>query len=160
MRDRPGHRDGDDVPAIQFPYWQWLSLALAASIRVGRLAVPQAAWANLSTAQPRWTRSSRYGHLRRLLWSLYALFFGTAGTPGMTHPFRADDRALRRAANIYLEVGAGVTMFILASRYFGSAPSARPAHAAPPCSELGAKEVSVLRGGQERRSYPDDLRRG
>ena len=95
-----------------------------------------------------------------LLWSLYALFFGTAGTPGMTHPFELTIAPSDGAANIYLEVGAGVTMFILAGRYFEKRSKRQAGAALRALLELGAKEVSVLRGGQEQKIAIDDLVEG
>ena len=49
------------VPALQFPYWQWIALALAApGRRLGRVAVPPGGRRRTcATARPRWTRWSR-----------------------------------------------------------------------------------------------------
>jgi Cu+-exporting ATPase len=94
------------------------------------------------------------------LWSLYALFFGTAGTPGMTHPFEFALAPSDGAANIYLEVGAGVTMFILAGRYFEKRSKKQAGAALRALLELGAKEVSVLRGGVETKIPVEDLQVG
>lgn len=40
------------------------------------------------------------GTLAALGWSLYALFFGTAGVPGMTHSFELTIARMDGAANI------------------------------------------------------------
>ncbi len=69
------------------------------------------------------------GTLAAFGWSLYALFLGTAGEPGMTHPFELTIQRTDGAGNIYLEAAAGVTTFILAGRYF-EARSKRQAGAA------------------------------
>ncbi|MGI8692055.1 MAG: hypothetical protein ACR2JK_04040 [Geodermatophilaceae bacterium] len=69
------------------------------------------------------------GRLAALGWSLYALFLGTAGMPGMTHPFELTISRSDGRASIYLGVAAGVTTFILAGRYF-EAMSKRRAGAA------------------------------
>src|SRR3546814_16719293 len=58
------------------------------------------------------------GVLAAFGWSLYALFIGTAGVIGMTHGFSWTAERTAGASQIYLEVGAGVTVFILAGRYF------------------------------------------
>ena len=154
------------VPALQFPYWQWLSLALAAPVIVwGAWPFHKAAWTNLKHGAETMDTLISMGTSAALLWSLYALFFGTAGTPGMTHPFELTIAPSDGAANIYLEVGAGVTMFILLGRYFVSGlmsgsvkRSKRQAGAAlRALLELGAKEVSVLRGGREQKIAIEDL---
>src|SRR5699024_5376059 len=107
------------IPALQFPYWQWLSLALAAPVIVwGAWPFHKAAWTNLKHGSATMDTLTSMGTSAALLWSLYALFFGTAGIPGMTHPFELTVAPSDGAANIYLEVGAGVTMFILLGRYF------------------------------------------
>ena len=58
------------------------------------------------------------GTLAAIGWSVYALFWGTAGTPGMTHAFELTIARTDGTANIYLEAAAGVTTFIVAGRYF------------------------------------------
>ncbi|WP_341855496.1 heavy metal translocating P-type ATPase [Brachybacterium sp. GPGPB12] len=146
------------IPAIQFPYWQWLSLALAAPVIVwGAWPFHKAAWTNLKHGAATMDTLISMGTSAALLWSLYALFFGTAGTPGMTHPFELTIAPSDGAANIYLEVGAGVTMFILAGRYFEKRSKRQAGAALRALLELGAKEVSVARGGQEQNIAIDDL---
>ncbi len=146
------------VPALQFTYWQWLSLTLAAPVVVwGAYPFHKAAWTNLRHATSTMDTLISMGTLAALGWSLYALFLGTAGVPGMTHPFELTISPTDGAANIYLEVAAGVTTFILAGRYF-EARSKRSAGAAlRALLQLGAKEVSILRGGVEERIPVDQL---
>jgi P-type Cu+ transporter len=86
------------------------------------------------------------GTLAAFGWSLYALFLGTAGTPGMTHPFELTIERTDGAGNIYLEAAAGVTTFILAGRWFEHRSKRRAGAALRALLELGAKEVAVLRG--------------
>ena len=86
------------------------------------------------------------GTLAAFGWSLCALFFGTAGVPGMTHPFELTIARTDGAANIYLEAAAGVTMFLLAGRYFEARAKRRAGAALRALLELGAKDVAVLRG--------------
>nr|WP_263310017.1 heavy metal translocating P-type ATPase [Brachybacterium atlanticum] len=149
------------IPAIQFPYWQWLSLALAAPVIVwGAWPFHKAAWTNLKQGAATMDTLISMGTSAALLWSLYALFFGTAGTPGMTHPFELTIAPSDGAANIYLEVGAGVTMFILAGRYFEKRSKRQAGAALRALLELGAKEVSVLREGREQKIAIDDLVEG
>jgi Cu+-exporting ATPase len=58
------------------------------------------------------------GVLAAFGWSLYALFFGEAGDPGMRMTFRLIPAPGSAAHEIYLEVAAAVTVFILAGRHF------------------------------------------
>jgi Cu+-exporting ATPase len=138
------------VPALQFTYWQWISLALAGPV-VTWAAWPfhRAAWANLRHGTATMDTLISMGVLAAFAWSLYALLFGTAGMPGMTHPFELTISPSDGAANIYLEVAAGVTTFILAGRYFEARSKRRAGAALRALLELGAKEVAVLRGGTE-----------
>ncbi len=134
------------IPALQFTYWQWASLALAAPVIVwGAWPFHRAAWLNLRHGAATMDTLISMGTSAALLWSLYALFFGTAGEPGMTHPFEFTIAPSDGAANIYLEVGAGVTMFILAGRYFEKRSKRQAGAALRALLELGAKEVAVLR---------------
>ncbi|RBY97523.1 heavy metal translocating P-type ATPase [Blastococcus sp. TF02-8] len=146
------------IPALQFTYWQWLSLTLAAPVVVwGALPFHRAAWTNLRHGSSTMDTLVSMGTLAAFGWSLYALFLGTAGEPGMTHPFELTIGASDGAANIYLEVGAGVTTAILAGRYFEARSKRRAGAALRALLEMGAKEVSVLRGGREERISVDQL---
>jgi len=149
------------VPAWQFTYWQWASLVLASPVIVwAAWPFHKAAWANLRYGTATMDTLISVGTSAAFLWSLYALFFGTAGTPGMTHPFELTLAPSDGAANIYLEVGAGVTMFILAGRYFEKRSKKQAGAALRALLELGAKEVSVLRGGVETKIPVEDLTTG
>ncbi len=149
------------VPAWQFTYWQWASLTLAAPVIVwAAWPFHKAAWANLKHGTATMDTLISMGTLAGFLWSLYALFFGTAGTPGMVHPFEFTIAPSDGAANIYLEAAAGVTMFILAGRYFEKRSKRQAGAALRALLELGAKEVSVLRNGAEVKIAVDDLRVG
>ena len=149
------------VPAWQFTYWQWASLVLASPVIVwAAWPFHKAAWANLRHGTATMDTLISVGTSAAFLWSLYALFFGTAGTPGMTHPFELTLAPSDGAANIYLEVGAGVTMFILAGRYFEKRSKKQAGAALRALLELGAKEVSVLRGGVETKIPVEDLAAG
>lgn len=146
------------VPAWQFTYWQWASLALAAPV-VLWAAWPfhRAAWTNLRHGAATMDTLISMGVLAAFLWSLYALFLGTAGEPGMTHGFELTVAPSDGAGNIYLEVAAGVTMFVLAGRYFEKRSKRRSGAALRALLELGAKEVAVLRGGVESRIPVESL---
>lgn len=146
------------VPALQFPNWQWLSLTLAAPVVVwGALPFHRAAWLNLRHGTATMDTLISMGTLAAFGWSLYALFWGTAGVPGMTHPFSLVGSHTDGAGNIYLEVAAGVTTFILAGRYFEAKSKRRASAALRALMELGAKDVAVLRNGAEQRIPIDQL---
>ncbi len=146
------------VPAWQFEYWQWLSLTLAAPVVVwGAWPFHRAAWLNLRHGASTMDTLVSVGTLAALGWSLYALFLGTAGEPGMTHPFELTVQRIDGAGNIYLEAAAGVTTFILAGRYFEARSKRRAGAALRALLELGAKDVAVLRGGAEIRIATEDL---
>ncbi|MET9553427.1 heavy metal translocating P-type ATPase [Streptomyces sp. NPDC006645] len=138
------------IPALQIEYWQWLSLTLAAPV-VTYAAWPfhRAAWTNARHGAATMDTLISVGTSAAFLWSLWALFFGTAGTPGMTHPFELTIARSDGAGNIYLEAAAGVTAFILAGRYFETRSKRKAGAALKALMELGAKEVTVLRGGRE-----------
>ncbi|MFH8449062.1 heavy metal translocating P-type ATPase [Streptomyces fungicidicus] len=133
------------VPALQFEYWQWLSLTLAAPV-VTYAAWPfhRAAFTNARHGAATMDTLISVGTSAAFLWSLWALFLGTAGTPGMTHPFELTIARGDGAGNIYLEAAAGVTAFILAGRYFEARAKRKAGAALRALLELGAKDVTVL----------------
>jgi Cu+-exporting ATPase len=146
------------VPALQFTNWQWLSLTLAAPVVVwGALPFHKAAWSNLRHGTATMDTLISMGTLAALGWSVYALFWGTAGIAGMTHPFELTISRIDGTGNIYLEAAAGVTTFILAGRYFEARSKRRAGAALRALLELGAKDVAVLRDGIEERISVDRL---
>ncbi|WP_099042446.1 heavy metal translocating P-type ATPase [Mycobacterium neglectum] len=149
------------VPALQFTYWQWLSLALAAPVVLwGAWPFHRAAWSNLRHGTATMDTLISMGTLAALGWSVYALFWGTAGTPGMTHAFELTIGRSDGSGNIYLEAAAGVTTFILAGRYFETRSKRRAGAALRAMLELGAKDVTVRRDGAEQRIPIDQLNIG
>lgn len=149
------------IPALQFTYWQWASLTLAAPVIVwGGWPFHRAAWTNLRHGAATMDTLVSLGTIAAFGWSLYALFLGTAGMPGMRHVFEFTLARSEGASNIYLEVGAGVTTFILAGRYVEKRAKRRAGAALRALLELGAKDVSVLRDGVETTIPIDDLRVG
>ena len=133
------------IPALQFTNWQWLSLTLAAPVVVwGAWPFHRAAWINLRHGTSTMDTLVSLGTLAALGWSVYALFWGTAGEPGMVHPFEFTIARGDGSGNIYLEAAAGVTTFILAGRYFEQRSKRRAGAALRALLELGAKDVAVL----------------
>ncbi|MGF3057349.1 heavy metal translocating P-type ATPase [Microbacterium sp. YY-01] len=149
------------VPPLQFTYWQWLSLVLTAPVVVwGAWPFHRAAAVNARHGAATMDTLISVGTSAAFLWSLYALFLGTAGVPGMTHGFSFALERTDGAAAIYLEVAAGVTMFVLAGRYFEKRAKRQAGAALRALLELGAKEVAVLRDGTEKLVAIDDLQVG
>jgi P-type Cu+ transporter len=146
------------VPAWQFTYWQWASLALAAPVVVwGAWPFHRAAWTNLRHGATTMDTLVSVGVLAAFGWSLWALFLGTAGEPGMTHPFRISIDRTDGAGNIYLEAAAGVTTFLLAGRWLEHRSKRQAGAALRALLELGARDVAVLREGRETRIPIDQL---
>ncbi|MGV9375708.1 heavy metal translocating P-type ATPase [Nonomuraea sp. NPDC003707] len=146
------------IPALQFTNWQWLSLVLAAPVVVyAGWPFHKAAWTNLRHGAATMDTLISVGTLAAFGWSLWALFFGSAGTPGMTHPFSFTIERTDGSGNIYLETAAAVTAFILAGRYFESRSKRRAGAALRALLELGAKEVELADG---RRIPTDQLKAG
>ncbi|MHA6798399.1 heavy metal translocating P-type ATPase [Bounagaea algeriensis] len=147
------------VPAWQFPAWQWVSLVLAAPVVLwGALPFHSAAWTNLRRGAATMDTLISMGTLAAFGWSLYALVFGRAGEIGMTHAFEFSVQRIHGGGAIYLEVAAGVTTFVLAGRYFEARSKRRSGAALRKLLDLGAKDVAVLRGGEEHRVPAEELR--
>nr|WP_281244446.1 heavy metal translocating P-type ATPase [Amycolatopsis xylanica] len=137
------------VPALQFPYWQWASLLLATPVVLwGAWPFHRAAFKNALHGTSTMDTLVSMGTLAAYGWTLYALFFGGAGKIGMTHGFSLSAGG---GAAIYLEVAAGVTTFLLAGRYFEARAKRRAGSALRELLSLGAKDVAVLRDGEEHR---------
>ncbi|MFF5366380.1 heavy metal translocating P-type ATPase [Streptomyces sp. NPDC013187] len=138
------------VPAFQFDNWQWLSLTLAAPVVVwGGLPFHRAAWTNARHGAATMDTLVSLGTLAAFGWSLWALFLGDAGMPGMRHPFELTVSRGDGASSIYLEVASGVTAFILLGRYLEARSKRRAGAALRALMDLGAKDVAVLRDGRE-----------
>lgn len=146
------------IPALQMVYWQWASLVLAAPV-VLWAAWPfhRAAYVNLRHATATMDTLVSMGTLAAFGWSVYALFFGSAGMAGMKHGFEFALAPSPGAGNVYFEVASGVTTFILAGRYFEKRSKRQAGAALRALADLGAKEVSVVRGGIESTIAIDDL---
>src|SRR5688500_9660002 len=146
------------IPSLQFDAWQWLSLTLAAPVVVwGAWPFHKAAWANLRHGAATMDTLISVGTLAAFGWSLYALFLGDAGDPEMRHGFSIRPERGMGSSQIYLEVAAGVTVFLLAGRYFEARAKRRSGAALRALLELGAKDVAVLRDGAEVRIPTDQL---
>ncbi|GAB3291630.1 heavy metal translocating P-type ATPase [Parasphingorhabdus pacifica] len=148
------------VPAWQFTHWQWLVLALASPVVVwGAWPFHRSAAMNLRHGSTTMDTLVSMGVSVAFLWSLYALFLGKAGMPGMTHEFSLVPRPTS-SADIYLEVAVGVTVFLLLGRWLEARAKRRAGAALRALVELGASEATVLRGGTEERIPVERIRVG
>lgn len=140
------------LPALQFPQWHWVSLALTTPVVVwcGR-PFHAAAWTNLKHGVATMDTLVSLGTLAAFLWSVYALLLGTAGQPGMQHDFELTVGRDGAPCHVYFEVAAGVTLFVLAGRYFERRSKRTAGAALRTLLTLGAKDVAVLRDGSETR---------
>ncbi len=146
------------IPVLQFDYWQWLSLTLAAPVVVwGAWPFHRAAWSNARHGTATMDTLISVGVAAAFVWTLYALFLGTAGEKAMRHGFSLTVERAGASGNIYLEVAAGVTAAILTGRFFEARSKRRAGAALRTLLELGAKDVAVLRDDHEERIPIDQL---
>jgi Cu+-exporting ATPase len=130
------------IPALQFPGWQWLSLALTTPVVFwGGAPFHRAAWTNLRHGAATMDTLVSLGTLAAYTWSLVALL-------------------LDSGASSYFEAAAVVTSFLLAGRYLEARAKRQAGAALRALLELGAKDVAVLRDGTEHRIPVGDLRVG
>lgn len=148
------------VPALQFQNWQWACLALTTLVYViGGAPFHRATWANLKHGAATMDTLITLGTTAAFGWSLYALFFGNAGMPGMTMhmTLRSNDAQMD---HIYLESVGMVITFLLLGRWFELKAKGRSSEALTTLLTMGAKEATVLRGDTETRIPISDLHEG
>jgi Cu+-exporting ATPase len=144
------------VPPLQFTSWQWLSLTLASPVVVwGAWPFHRAAVTNARHGAATMDTLISVGVSAAYLWSLWALFVGDAGMPGMRMSFTLLPEQGAGANEIYLEVASAVTVFILSGRYFEARAKRRSGAALRALLDLGAKDVAVLRDSA---SGPSEVR--
>ncbi len=140
------------VPLLQFPNWQWLALTLTAPIAVwGAWPFHRAAAVNARHGAATMDTLISVGVIAAFGWSLYALFLGSAGMPGMHMTFTLFGQPGGGTGEIYLEVAALVTVFILAGRYAEARAKKSSTEALRALLHLGAKEAARLVDGVEQR---------
>jgi Cu+-exporting ATPase len=150
------------VPAFQFRNWQWLSFAMAAPVAIwGAWPFHLSAWRNAMQRSSTMDTLVSLGVIAAFGWSVWSLFVGDAGTPGMKMrltllPARTSAamdhtgaHAVVTHSELYLEVAASVVVFMLAGRYFETRAKRRSGAALRALLDVGAKEASVLRGSVE-----------
>ncbi len=150
------------VPALQFRNWQWLSFAMASPVAIwGAWPFHLSAWRNATQRSSTMDTLVSLGVIAAFGWSIWSLFVGDAGTPGMKMrltllPARTTAamdhtgaHAVVTHSELYLEVAASVVVFMLAGRYFETRAKRRSGAALRALLDVGAKEASVLRGSVE-----------
>jgi Cu+-exporting ATPase len=138
------------VPAWQFPWWQWVSFALAGIVVIwGAWPFHRATLLNLQHGNATMDTLISIGTLAAFGWSAYALLFGAAGEIGFTHPFEL--RLVRHAstANLYLEAAVGITTFLLLGRYLEARAKRRSGAAVRALLELAPSELIILTASGE-----------
>ena len=146
------------VPAWQFDYWGWVSLALTLPVVLwAGWPFHKATWQNLRHGSVTMDTLISLGTSSALLWSLVALIFGSAGDAGMRHGFDFTVSRGDGLSHIYLEVAAGVITFILLGRYFEKRSKRTAGSALRALLDLGASEVTVLHDGSETTISIDEL---
>lgn len=146
------------IPPLQFDYWQWISFALATPVILwAGWPFHKATWVNLKHGAATMDTLITVGTSAAYLWSLYALFFGHAGEPGMRHGWSILNHAGDPMGDIYFEVAAGVVTFVLAGRYFEKRSKQRAGDAIRALTDMGAKQVTVLRDGGDAAGAQEQL---
>jgi P-type Cu+ transporter len=150
------------IPALQFDYWQWVSLVLATPVVLwAGLPFHRAAWRNLRHGTASMDTLVSVGTLAAWGWSVAALCFLGAGAPDMRMAFRLITSRDAASSSIYLEVASVVTTFVLAGRWAEARAKRRSGAALAALLELGAKDAAVLGAdGRERRVPVAELRIG
>jgi P-type Cu+ transporter len=151
------------VPPLQFESWQWLALTLAAPVAVwGAWPFHRAAALNARHGAATMDTLVSIGVLAALAWSLWALFLGDAGMPGMRMSF--DLLPARDSGDhLYLEVASVVTVFLLTGRWLEARAKRASGAALRALLSLGVKDVAVLPAGlqgPEQRMAVDRLKVG
>jgi Cu+-exporting ATPase len=145
------------APAAQLPGWQWVALALATPVVTwGAWPFHRAAATNLRHGAATMDTLVSVGVGAAYLWSLWALLLGGAGEIGMRMEWSFTGAGGMH--EIYLEVAAVVTTFVLVGHYLEANAKRQSSAALRALMDLGAKDVAVLRDGRELRVPVDDLR--
>ena len=148
------------IPALQFTNWQWAAAILATIVYIfGGAPFHRATWTNLKHGSFTMDTLITMGTTAAYSWSLYALFFGNAGMPGMKmHMTLLSNDA--EMDHIYLESVGMVISFLLLGRWFEFRAKGRSSEALRSLLNMGAKDASVLRDGVEVRVPIKELQVG
>ena len=150
------------IPILQFRNWQWASLTLTAPVVIwGGLPFHKATWLNLRHRAATMDTLISIGTISAFIWSLWALFVGHAGDPGMKMEFSFSLDQHGGNDHIYLEVAAVVIVFLLAGRYFEARAKNKSGSAIAALLELGSKDVAILDDNDKESIVPiEQLKKG
>ncbi|MBC7518344.1 MAG: copper-translocating P-type ATPase [Microbacteriaceae bacterium] len=138
------------VPALQFSGWQWVTLALATPVALwGAYPFHRAAFVNARHGASSMDTLVSIGVLAAFGWSLFSLFFTSAGALGMRMPPQLLATPGRSSGELYFEVATAVTVFLLAGRYLEARAKRDSSAALRALLSLGAKDATVLVDGYE-----------
>jgi Cu+-exporting ATPase len=142
-------------PELRFAGWQWVCLLLAAPV-VCWCAWPfhRAALNGLKHGTSSMDTLVSVGVLASSVWSLWVMVRGGPVEPGLG---RGLSVLTGGDHDLYLDVAAGVTTFLLAGRYFEARAKRSAGAAMRTLLALGAKDVEVLRDGGTVRVPVSDL---
>lgn len=142
------------VPATRFPGWQWLIIGLAAPVVTwGAFPFYRIAWSRLRAGTASMETLVSLGIISATAWSLYSLASGSS--PDRSRPSGVWD-AIASAESIYLEVAAGVTVFVLAGRYFEARARSQAGSTLRALALMQARDVSVVLGDGSEMLVPID----
>lgn len=149
------------IPALQFTHWQWFSLTLASPVVVwAGYPFHKATVTNARHGAATMDTLISIGTIAAYCWSLYALFIGHAGMPGMVHELTLSLSASDGAGDIYLETAAAVTTFVLLGRYFEKRSKRQAGQALRSLLDMGAKDALLYEEGATRTIPAADLTAG
>lgn len=148
------------LPALQFTNWQWAAAILATIVYIfGGAPFHEATWANLKHGSFTMDTLITMGTTAAYFWSLYAMFFGHAGHPGMKmHMELVSNNA--EMDHIYLESVGMVITFLLLGRWFEVKAKGQSSEALRTLLGMGAKDATLLVDGAEKRVPIKDLKVG
>ncbi|NKY19696.1 heavy metal translocating P-type ATPase [Tsukamurella spumae] len=144
------------IPSTRFPGWQWVLLALSLPVVTwGAWPLHKRAFQGARHGAATMDTLVSVGIISATAWSVVTVL-----TPGRQRPDpHGFWNAVLQSDPIYLEVAMGVTVFVLAGRYFEASARAKAASALRELASRGAREVSVLvRDGSELRIPVGELR--
>ena len=143
------------IPALQFDYWQWISLPVALFVVLwGGWPIHKATWTNLRHRALTMDTLVTVGTFAAVLWSTYNLVFGDAGMVGMEMTFELFPGRDTSSMHVYFEVAAVVTTLIMLGRWFEARATSRAGEAIEALMNLGAKEATLVDADGNERSVP------
>jgi Cu+-exporting ATPase len=147
------------VPALQFDNWQWVALQLATPVVLwGAWPFHRVAWANLKLGTASMDTLVSMGALTAWAYSVVVMLTTAAGDTGFRMPFELMIGSHGDTPEIYLEVGAALTAFLLAGRYLEARAKRSSGAALKALLALGAKDAARLTDdGREERVPVDAL---